>query len=71
MGRQWVSDDVRLNARAMGFIVFSIKSDFQTVSSLWLLLSHGVISTAKDSRVVQDTTGQWPEETALIHWKYA
>lgn len=38
MGRQCVSDDVRLNAWAsVGFIVFSIKSDCQFVSSLPLI----------------------------------
>ena len=35
MGRQCVSDDVRLNAQAsVGFTMFSIKSDCQFVSSL-------------------------------------
>lgn len=39
MGRQCVSDEVRLNAWAsVGFTVFSIKSDWQFVSSLPLFL---------------------------------
>lgn len=38
MGRQCVSDDVRLNAQAsMGFDMFSIKSDCLSVSSLPLV----------------------------------